>query len=370
LDVLRSLAILLVFSEHMGAQFNAPGWFGKLFTFGWTGVDLFFVLSGLLIGGQLWKELQRTGHIQIGRFILRRGLRIWPLYYSFVGLILVQVLFAGRRGAGLWADALFVSNYFPNQIGGGWSLSTEEQFYVLAPLSLSILALKIVPRHLWLLPISGLLIPIITRATILASAHLTAADLGPRLNAPFHTHMDGLAAGMLLAWFAAFLPDLVRSRWFRWSAACAAFVTAAGLYISNHVLFSFTALALIYGAVTFCCMSMATTSRILNWHGFYLISRLSYGVYLNHLGVLSRVQAVLGPFRQQHGQGAFLLCYLLSLLASLAVAAITFQLIEWPFLQIRSRWQRLATRRPASSRNELAQVGPLEKGSRPEEGRA
>jgi peptidoglycan/LPS O-acetylase OafA/YrhL len=129
LDVLRSAAILLVFTGHFVGVFqtspavrNFP-----VFRWGWTGVDLFFVLSGLLIGSQLWKELDRNGRIHVGHFLLRRGLRIWPLYYSFVILAAAGVFF-GKNISVIWSDALFLSNYFPGRVSGGWSLSTEEQF--------------------------------------------------------------------------------------------------------------------------------------------------------------------------------------------------------------------------------------------------
>jgi len=81
LDGLRSIAILLVINLHFSAEFSSihgDNFYSRLpFVInGWVGVDLFFVLSGFFIGGQLWKELQRSGTISIGRFILRRGLRI------------------------------------------------------------------------------------------------------------------------------------------------------------------------------------------------------------------------------------------------------------------------------------------------------
>src|SRR5262245_22092605 len=86
LDCLRSLAILFVISSHFAGEYavfpHDPMWFKfPLFLFGWAGVDLFFVLSGYLIGGQLWRELSRDGSIRIGDFLLRRGMRIWPLYF-------------------------------------------------------------------------------------------------------------------------------------------------------------------------------------------------------------------------------------------------------------------------------------------------
>src|SRR5436305_13199738 len=93
LDVLRALAIVLVFSGHFGDEFQAVPKVAHfpVFYWSWTGVDLFFVLSGALIGSQLWKELQRTGHIRIGRFLLRRGFRIWPLYFSLAAFLIAQV---------------------------------------------------------------------------------------------------------------------------------------------------------------------------------------------------------------------------------------------------------------------------------------
>ena len=68
------------------------------------------------------------------------------------------------------------------------------------------------------------------------------------------------------------------------------------------------------------------------------MSRLSYGMYLNHFGLLARLGALLLPLRHRGGEAAFWALYVVSILASVAIAFVTFQLIEWPFLQIRARW--------------------------------
>jgi hypothetical protein len=89
LDGLRALAILLVVCAHFYGNFwsshvreELPGMSNlPMFLWGWTGVDLFFVLSGYLIGKQLWRERITTGSIRFWPFILRRGMRIWPLFY-------------------------------------------------------------------------------------------------------------------------------------------------------------------------------------------------------------------------------------------------------------------------------------------------
>src|SRR3954469_3361806 len=136
LDALRSFAVLAVICTH----YALPEWpkaggpeLGvtrfPLFYFGWTGVDLFFVLSGLLIGRQVWKEIQKTGRVSVGRFLIRRGFRIWPLYYC----ALIYLSIVARTS---WQDWTFLSNYWQTGYPRGWSLSTEEQFYIIVPVLL------------------------------------------------------------------------------------------------------------------------------------------------------------------------------------------------------------------------------------------
>src|ERR1017187_5364664 len=97
LDGLRSIAILLVMNGHLSHRFAEA--YGQNFYSrlpfvqnGWIGVDLFFILSGFFIGGQLWKELRDRGSIAVGRFVLRRGFRIWPLYFFTFLCVLVFAL--------------------------------------------------------------------------------------------------------------------------------------------------------------------------------------------------------------------------------------------------------------------------------------
>ncbi|MFZ0795043.1 MAG: acyltransferase, partial [Candidatus Korobacteraceae bacterium] len=266
LDVLRSLAILLVFTAHYGAAFQAVPRVQALpiFNWGWTGVDLFFVLSGFLIGGQLWKEVDRTHRIQIGRFLLRRGLRIWPLYYAFVAWVAFEGLF-GRSLSGLWSDVFFLSNNFHNQIGGGWSLSTEEQFYIVAPVSIALFSRIINPRRLWILPVVGMFFVVISRAlAIQYEAHLPS-DLYKTM----YAHSDGLAVGAILAWCSVYRPQVIRSRWLRWSVCVALVAAAVGLHFLDRELFAFTALALMFGAATLLGLGLKRTPKLLDWHGFY-----------------------------------------------------------------------------------------------------
>ena len=81
LDVLRGIAIVLVLGSHMPAS--------DLWSqIGWVGVDLFFVLSGFLVSGLLFNEYKKHGQIRLGRFLIRRGFKIYPAFYF---LILVTI---------------------------------------------------------------------------------------------------------------------------------------------------------------------------------------------------------------------------------------------------------------------------------------
>jgi peptidoglycan/LPS O-acetylase OafA/YrhL len=137
LDALRGVAILLVLARHMPVEPTA-GVSRAAFELGWTGVDLFFVLSGYLISTLLYKELDRAGALDLKRFWLRRGLKIWPSYFVCFGLTTVITaalsLSAGdaavARKTLLTAlpNVVFVQNYVGYQWPHTWSLAIEEHF--------------------------------------------------------------------------------------------------------------------------------------------------------------------------------------------------------------------------------------------------
>ena len=101
-------------------------------------MDLFFVLSGFLVGGLLFNELRGRGKLDVPRFLIRRGFKIWPSYYVY--LAAVAVLMARRSVPGLAAsllpNLLNVQNYFGTPLQHTWSLAVEEHFYLALPLLL------------------------------------------------------------------------------------------------------------------------------------------------------------------------------------------------------------------------------------------
>ncbi len=152
LDGLRGVAILLVVLRHYGLQ-TFPGG-------GIVGVDLFFVLSGFLITSLLLAEHRASGAIDLGHFYLRRALRLYPALYAMLALFLIVSAATGGRdgsslgrafvGAGFgsvyvynWAAAAQV--HLPAALGPLWTLSIEEQFYLVWPLVLLLVLRRRIP---------------------------------------------------------------------------------------------------------------------------------------------------------------------------------------------------------------------------------
>lgn len=128
LDFLRGIAIILVLFRHI-----------ELFSFttymGWIGVDLFFVLSGFLVSGLLFKEYIKFGNIKPKLFLIRRGFKIYPIYFlSYLIYLLPKIVIDKFSWKGLIGDLTFTQNYVTGwgyAYEASWSLAVEEHFYFL-----------------------------------------------------------------------------------------------------------------------------------------------------------------------------------------------------------------------------------------------
>jgi peptidoglycan/LPS O-acetylase OafA/YrhL len=138
LDVLRCVAVLLVVGYHLP--------YYRLWSrIGWVGVDLFFVLSGFLISGLLFQEYKDTGTLNIKRFLIRRGLKIYPGFYLLIAMTAVLSLLnhSAALRTQVAVSAVFGQNYYSGTtytlLAHTWSLAVEEHFYLLLPLLLMLL---------------------------------------------------------------------------------------------------------------------------------------------------------------------------------------------------------------------------------------
>jgi peptidoglycan/LPS O-acetylase OafA/YrhL len=352
LDALRTLAVLLVVTQHfadfgkvrfpaLSGAFDSPA-----FRFGWTGVDLFFVLSGFLIGRQLWRELDRSGSINIGRFILRRGFRIWPLYLAFV-LISPALTNTWHYRVGDW---VFLSNYIGGRVEGGWSLSTEEQFYILAPLAIVFLSRWVSLRG-WLrvIPVAivGAIVARIMTAHELLARGLETQAVKDAMYSPFHLHNAGLLVGLLAALVSVLKPD-----WFFGQRSLlrsplpylgfAAIVLGIALREYNNIVFPFLALGLIYGGLMVALIpGKAGPFGVFRATPFYTLSRLSYGMYLNHLAILRWITPAVSRVSERAtgtAAASASIAMIATVACSVLFSAALFIAVERPFLDLRERF--------------------------------
>jgi peptidoglycan/LPS O-acetylase OafA/YrhL len=225
LDGLRGLAILLVLLLHYfantarGQQAIVYKYFARIFGMGWAGVDLFFVLSGFLIGGILLDA--RSSERYFSTFYLRRIHRIFPLYYLWLVLFLL-FLFLGFTVGGLPLEfsaldlshfpryLVFVQNFFHQKgpleihwLSQMWSLAVEEQFYLIAPLLVRFLSV----RRLTQVLLGTILFAPVLRYFVLG--YVDHGSVYAVMSMPCRA--DDLAIGILAAvairsaWFPAFL---------------------------------------------------------------------------------------------------------------------------------------------------------------------
>jgi peptidoglycan/LPS O-acetylase OafA/YrhL len=142
LDGARAISIGLVIVAHLDLVRYVPGLW-RLDT-GNLGVRVFFVISGFIITTLLVTELRRTGSVSLTAFYRRRFFRILPAYYTFLATVIVLSAFGGGANwTEVWPATIFVTDYVnvPLIVGHTWSLSVEEQFYLLWP-SMFLLGLR------------------------------------------------------------------------------------------------------------------------------------------------------------------------------------------------------------------------------------
>jgi peptidoglycan/LPS O-acetylase OafA/YrhL len=212
LDALRALAILLVLGHHFtppGENVPVIGELSKAWQRGgWIGVDLFFVLSGFLISGLLFREYQRYGAIRYGHFIIRRGLKIYPAFYTLLlATVTVRLVREAQFLKPALYEATFLQNYGPRLWGHTWSLAVEEHFYVLLPPLLIWLArrsrgapdpFRLIPRILFVLTVTVLMLR-------LATAHfLPYHDVTHFF--PTHLRIDALMFGVFVSYLYHYQP--------------------------------------------------------------------------------------------------------------------------------------------------------------------
>lgn len=357
-DGLRGVAVLLVVLHHTHTMLvkGPTPLLGALAQAGWLGVDVFFSLSGFLITGLLISRRGAPGYFR--DFYVRRLLRIFPLYYLTLTMLLLPRLVAGRdTEIPWWAAYGYLTNFWlarhPEvdlQLLVTWSLSIEEQFYVLWPLVIAVLA-----RAPLKLLVTALLIgcPIARWWCFEPPGMITYMDTWFRL--------DSLAWGALgaILWHEHHEPAV---RWARTLAAPLLTLLAVAIplgVISHRELwwttFGFSLLAF---TTTTTLLGLASgglprLQRALSVQPLAHVGVVSYGVYLLHPLVLKALALGTGRAASQVPPlSAFdaTAAYAAAIVLSVAVATLVFRTVESPLLALKDVWAPYKPPAPTSDR--------------------
>ena len=343
LDLLRAAAILLVVVYHLIQMSPVPLPFLMRFaTAGQYGVDLFFVLSGWLIGGLYWKEQVRFGDVQLLRFWGRRWLRTIPPYLGALGLSWGAV-FVERHQAFDWGYLAFFQNYYERIpfFLVSWSLCIEEHFYLFVPLLLAFVA----PSRWKVWCLFGALIVAAPSGRWWLSLHGLSAEFGFALTAT-HLRLEGLLLGFLVA----SIPQQQNSLWVKVQRYSPVAILTAGtllillLWLPGVWLYRLGLTVMALGLISVLVWLVGRSpgalagSRIIKW-----IALGSYSLYLTHALMLHVARKAIGaaPFLP------WFVYFPLAIALIAGAGAVFYWGLERTSIQLRDLW--MPRRRPAET---------------------
>ena len=361
LDTLRACAIALVFMYHYAIFVSGEATFGWLSTIGWTGVDLFFVLSGYLIANQLFAGMARGQRLSLPRFYARRALRTLPVFWLVLAAFaLFPVAMGGRPPPPWWRFLTFTQNLGlqpGTAFSHAWSLCVEEQFYLVLPALLAAGAwlargrVALARAHGWAL-----------MGALVALGVAARCVLWQRFGRP----ADGNGAGYMrwiyydtLCRFDEFIPGVAiamlknfhRPTWDRLMArggrleaiGAVAVVAMLGLALKFYDIagygwgffmtgFGYTLIAMAFALLV--AAALSPSARVLRWHvpGAQRLAVWSYSTYLSHKPLAYFIGKQLQPLGVPDGVRLAVIT-----IACVAVGGLMFALVEAPFMAWRDR---------------------------------
>ncbi len=354
LDFLRGIAIILVLCRH---QF--------LFSFtqkmGWIGVDLFFVLSGYLVSGLLFREYLKFGNIKPGRFLIRRGFKIYPIYYIFFLLYLSRVIAHHHFNiVGCLSDILFVQNYVWGlgfAIPPSWSLAIEEHFYF----GLSFFLWLAIKKNSFNVKTTQqstglgkfektILIMMLSCLGFRFLSNLVFPGETVRNATMTHLRIDSLLAGVFIAYLYYFKKEWLKSIFEKYKLilivvsflglSWTPFISIESSFFMNTIGFSF--LYISFGIVLTCFILIKDMNQRLNKvfsrPVVDIVSRIgycSYSIYIVHVLVNSVVENIRASYNLYNNQ---YLHFIITFIFSVISGMIMTYYIESYFLKMRDKY--------------------------------
>jgi len=346
LDGLRFLAFGVVFYHHIPVS-GANPWLVAMGEAGRLGVDLFFVLSSFLITSLLLREKDARGQIDVPAFWVRRILRIWPLYFAFVVGAVVVERPVWWYLAGLLTFTMnwtVLGDWYPSGADSSvtshlWSISIEEQFYFGWPL-----VVRWAPRRVLPWVCLGMIAVAVTTRAVLVSRELDASAQAIWVNTV--AHLDPLAIGGLIALAWARRPWTLPAGtpWLALAGASVALTVIQHRGIvpipSLHQIWTYLVSAVILGGVV--AATAGSPSGLLASRPLAYLGRISYGLYIFHIPVLTALEPFTGLIR-------WVMRLPLAFGLTLAVATLSYRFLEQPFLQLKERFTYVRSAPPSGS---------------------
>ncbi len=351
---LRAFAILFVFLFHYfilsGGQ---PTWLPELAKFGWTGVDLFFVLSGFLISSQLFSQIKQGQKISLKQFFLKRFFRIIPAYLLTLLIYFCVPFFREKESLpAIWKFLTFTQNFGLNLKDQGtfshaWSLCVEEHFYLLLPLILLLLQMtrltKKSYRILLLLFAAGLICRMVS-FEYFYSPNLESTQSWmywyKYIYYPSYNRLDGLLAGVSIAAIYQFMPVF----WNKISAYGNQFILMGILLLTgawflyedqttfSASIFGFPLIAVGYGCIVLGAVCPSSILFRCKSGLTRLIAVLSYAIYLTHKGVIHMTHHLLED-AHLNPNTMLVICMINCIVAGY----LMHLLVEKPFMNLRKK---------------------------------
>jgi peptidoglycan/LPS O-acetylase OafA/YrhL len=331
LDGLRAISISLVLLGHLSRTRNFTSVDLGVGDYSHLGVVVFFVISGFLITRLMLLERLKNGQVSLKRFYARRALRLFPAMYTYVACVCLLWL-AGvvhLHARDIWHAATYTVNFLPERakpIGHLWSLSNEEQFYLLWPCTFVVLG----PRRAGWVAVGTILFGPVARAGAWLFLRKTPYGDLPM----FPMVADSIAIGCLLANISGWLE---RQNWYLqlfrpvYSAGLLAALLVINRYMGYTIVSVFgTSVVILFLAIlihrcVYC--SHDWFGRVLNWKPVAFVGVLSYSLYLWQQLFLNRESdAWINTFPQ-------------NLVFAIAAALASYFLLEKPLLKLRHRLQ-------------------------------
>jgi peptidoglycan/LPS O-acetylase OafA/YrhL len=354
LDVMRGLAICLVVFSHTRLM-DKPTVTGKVSIYlhnlfskiqlgGWVGVDLFFVLSGFLVSGLLFKELKNTGKVDVGTFLIRRGFKIYPGFIFFISSsYLIDRIFTHPTLFPLTdylKDLFFLHNYWGGRWGITWSLDVEEAFYfLLAGFFFTVVKYDRIKLKLLLITYL-LLVGIGVWGRIMANAHDAPFNFAAQYSLT-HFRLDALFAGVMLSYGYHYQ----KSRFLKFFTRYQYVIIALSLLsiLPNFIfkresnrwisIFFLSINPVAFGLLMSCALTIK--ARFIGNHILAFIGRYSYAIYLWH-GLIN--EYVRDFFQPQNSGIGFVLYIFVFYGVTIIVSIGVTELIEKTFLRFRDRY--------------------------------